>query len=222
MESKFHNATIGLCETVKHAWKIIFALALLALLGWLFISLRSTTPGAAKKNSLAATAETNSQIAVASTNALGVQPATLAPKPDALLGETILRDYASPRSTPENDLTALAHLMNNFSLLVKSSADRPMGVNEDWAAVFRGLNPAHERFLPDTHVALDAQGRLVDRWGTPLFFHALGNRRFDLRSAGPDKKLWTDDDIHRNADGSFRHGDALNPTSLMEPVPRGK
>ena len=207
---------------MKRAGKIIFGVALLALLGWLFISLRSTTPRVAKKNSLAPTAETNSEIAVTSTDAHVVPPTTLAQKPDALLGETILRDYASPRTTPENDLTSLAHLMNNFGLLVKSSADRPMSANEDWAAAFRGLNPAHKRFLPDTHVALDAQGRLVDRWGTPLFFHALGNRRFDLRSAGPDKKLWTEDDLHRNADGSFRRGAALNPASLMEPAPRGK
>jgi hypothetical protein len=171
---------------------------------------------------LVATAQTNSEIIVTPTSARVVPPATVAPKPDALLGETILRDYASPRSTPENDLTSLAHLMNNFGLLVKSSADRPMSANEDWAAAFRGFNPAHERFLPDTHVALDTQGRLVDRWGTPLFFHALGNHRFDLRSAGPDRKLWTEDDIHRNADGSFRHGAALNPASLLEPMPAVK
>ena len=136
-----------------------------------------------------------------------------------LLGEVILRDYASPSTSPENDLTSLAHLMDNFTLLVKSAADRPLSANEDWAATLRGLNLAHERFLPDQHVALDAQGRLVDRWGTPLFFHALGDHRFELRSAGPDKKLWTDDDVHRNADGSFRHGATLNPTSLFESTP---
>ena len=82
------------------------------------------------------------------------------------------------------------------------------------------MNPAHERFLPDDNIALDSQGRLVDRWGTPLFFHALGNRRFDLRSAGPDKKLWTDDDVHRNADGSFRHGAELIPPSLIDSFPQ--
>jgi len=137
-------------------------------------------------------------------------------KTEPLIGETILRDYASPTTSPENDLTLLARLMDNFTLLVKSAAARPLSANEDWAAAFRGLNPAHERFLPDQHVALDSQGRLVDRWGTPVFFHALGNHQFELRSAGPDKKLWTDDDLHRNADGSFRHGATLNPASLLE------
>jgi hypothetical protein len=91
-----------------------------------------------------------------------------------------------------------------------------LSANEDWAAAIRGQNPAHERFLPDHHIALSPDGKLVDRWGTPLFFHALGGGRFEIRSAGPDEKLWTPDDIHRNADGSFRRGAELNPPSLLE------
>ncbi len=138
-----------------------------------------------------------------------------------LLGETILRDYANPKLPPENDLTLIARLMDNFTLLVKSAADRPMSANEDWAAAFRGMNPARERFLPDQSIALNAQGQLVDRWGSPLFFHALGGRRFELRSAGPDKKLWTADDLHRNADGSFRRGAELAAPSLLDAATRG-
>jgi hypothetical protein len=134
-----------------------------------------------------------------------------------LIGETILHDYANTNLTPENDLTLMAHLIDNFTLLVKSASDRPLSANEDWAAMFRGFNPAHERFLPDNHLALNTKGQLVDRWGTPLFFHALGGRRFDIRSAGPDGKLWTEDDIHRNSDGSFLHGAQLNPPSLLNP-----
>ncbi|MEI9865221.1 MAG: hypothetical protein WDN00_11865 [Limisphaerales bacterium] len=151
----------------------------------------------------------------ANSNSVGKSMSGVTPP---LLGEVILRDYASPSTSPENDLTSLAHLMDNYTLLVKSAFDRPLSANEDWAAALRGLNPAHERFLPDKSIALDDQGRLVDRWGTPLFFHAIGNRQFELRSAGPDKKLWTDDDVHRNANGSFRHGAALNPASLLEPA----
>lgn len=132
-----------------------------------------------------------------------------------LIGEKILLGYANTNLPPENDLTLLAHLMDNFTLLVKSASDRPLSANEDWAAMFRGLNPAHERFLPDHHIALNARGQLVDRWKNPLFFHALGGRKFEIRSAGPDGKLWTEDDIHRNPDGSFRRGSQLNPPSLL-------
>ncbi len=132
-----------------------------------------------------------------------------------LLGETILRDYASPNLPPQNDLTLMSRLMENSLLLLKSAGNRPLSANEDWAGLLRGQNTAHERFLPDQSVALSADGKLVDRWGTPLFFHALGGGRFELRSGGPDKKLWTADDIQRNADGSFRRGANLNPASLL-------
>jgi len=198
---------------VKRAISIGLLVFLMAAGFWWFT--KRPQPGVVTTSPITPSAS-GAALAVAPTNAIGRSMSGATPP---LLGEVILRDYASPSTSPENDLTSLAHLMDNFTLLVKSAADRPLSANEDWAATLRGLNLAHERFLPDQHVALDAQGRLVDRWGTPLFFHALGDHRFELRSAGPDKKLWTDDDVHRNADGSFRHGATLNPTSLFESTP---
>ena len=123
-----------------------------------------------------------------------------------LLGETILRDYANTNLPPENDLTLMSHLMVNSLLLLKSAANRPLSANEDWVDLFRGRNGAHEEFLPSQHIALNAEGKLIDRWATPLFFHALGGGRYEIRSAGPDKILWTDDDLERGYDGRFRRG----------------
>jgi hypothetical protein len=132
-----------------------------------------------------------------------------------LLGETILRGYAEPALPPENDLALMSHLMDNSLLLLKSAANRPLSANGDWAGLLRGQNAARARFLPDDHIALNKDGELVDRWGSPLFFHALGDGRYEIRSAGPDKKMWTEDDIHRDADGSIRHGaEATRPRSL--------
>ena len=133
----------------------------------------------------------------------------------ALLGETIIAGYADTNLPPQNDLTLMFRLLDNSLLLLKSAANQPLSANEDWAAFLRGQNAAHERFLPDSSVAFNAKGQVIDRWGTPLFFHALGQGRYEIRSAGPDGKLWTGDDIHRDADGSFRHGDRLNPASLF-------
>jgi len=136
-------------------------------------------------------------------------------QPPQLIGEVILRDYAKTSLTPQNDLILMSHLMENALLLLKSAADRPLSANEDWADFLTGQNAAHERFLPDNHAALNKNRQLVDRWGTPLFFPALGKGRYEVRSAGPDKTLWTVDDLHRNADGSFRHAANLNPPALF-------
>jgi len=139
-----------------------------------------------------------------------------------LIGEVILRDYAKTNLSPQNDLNLMSHLMDNSLLLLKSAANRPLSANEDWADFLKGQNSIHERFLTDNHVALNSAGQLIDRWGTPLFFHALGGGRYEIRSAGPDKLMWTGDDIHRNSDGSFRHGTDLNPAALAtsEPIIR--
>jgi len=138
-------------------------------------------------------------------------------QPTKLLSEIILRDYANTNLPPQNDLTLMSHLMENSLLLLKSAANRSLSANEDWADFLRGQNAAHQRFLPDNHAALNSKGQLVDRWSTPLFFHALGGGRFEIRSAGPDKTLWTADDLQRNADGTFLRGSELNPASLFPP-----
>lgn len=143
-------------------------------------------------------------------------------QPVVLLGESILQDYASPNLPPEHDLTVMSRLMENSLLLLKAAANRPLSANEDWADLLRGRNAARERFLPDTSSALNSQGQLIDRWQSPLFFHALGGGRYEIRSAGPDKRLWTEDDLHRNADGSFRRGTNLNGPSLLDSATRGR
>ena len=129
--------------------------------------------------------------------------APVAKQEGALLGETIRRGYADTNLPPENDLTLMSRLMENSLLLLKSAANRPLSANEDWADLFRGKNAAHEEFLPAQHVVLSDKGQLVDRWQTPLFFHALGGGRYEIRSAGPDKAMWTPDDIQRNSNGTF-------------------
>jgi hypothetical protein len=154
------------------------------------------------------TAVVESTVTVVTESATG--PASAVP-----VGDRILRDYGQPHTTPENDLTQVARLIENYLLLVKNAGTRPLAVNADFAAAFRGMNPAQERFLSDEHPALNDAGELVDRWGSPLFFHALGGGRYEVRSAGPDRTMWTTDDIHRSADGTFRRGADLNPPSLL-------
>ena len=38
-------------------------------------------------------------------------------------------------------------------------------------------------------------GRLIDRWGTPWQIHPRAADSIDVRSAGPDRRLYTPDDV---------------------------
>lgn len=132
-----------------------------------------------------------------------------------LFGTGILKAYADPAAKPEDDLTLMSRALGNFTLLVKGDDPLPLGANEDIADALRGKNKAHLRFLPDESPVFDRQGRIIDRWGTPLYFHAESRDHLDIRSAGPDKQMWTADDLHRRYDGSFLKGEALLSPSLF-------
>lgn len=196
-----------------------FGLILIAgLLVWLFVRHPVPSVSAPAPTAPEAPPET-SGIRVTTTPILqGPDPGTLRPS----IGEEMLLDYGSPGTTPVNDLKLLGALINNMGLLVKNLYERPMSGNEDWARALRGLNPGHQRFLPDAHRVFNADGLLVDRWGTALFFHPVGYKRFDIRSAGPDRRMWTADDIHREADGTFREPADLNRPGLYEAPVTGR
>jgi hypothetical protein len=134
----------------------------------------------------------------------------------SLPGSSILKNYARDSQPPQQDLTDLSRALGNFALLVKGDQPIPLGANEEIAAALRGKNKTQMRFLPDDAPCFDAQGQLVDRWQMPLFFHAMDKDRIDIRSAGPDKTMWTADDIHRRYDGQFVRGEALNAPSLLD------
>ena len=139
-------------------------------------------------------------------------------KPDvgATFAERILAGYGDPARRPEEDMHAVARTLDNFALLVKGDNPLPLGANEEIAASLRGKNRAALRALPGGHSVFDAQGRLVDRWGTPLYFHAQSRDRLEIRSAGPDREMWTADDLHRRHDGRFIRGEELLAPSLFD------
>ena len=49
--------------------------------------------------------------------------------------------------------------------------------------------------ISSNHVAVNEKGELIDRWGTPFFLHQLSARQMEIRSAGPDREMWTEDDV---------------------------
>lgn len=97
----------------------------------------------------------------------------------------------SPALAPEQALEALRVTFKNYGQRFKGN---PVGNNAEITAALNGDNPQQVRFLGEMP-ALNEKGELVDGWGTPYFFHQLGGYDMEIHSAGPDRKMWTADDL---------------------------
>lgn len=72
----------------------------------------------------------------------------------------------------------------------------PVGTNPEFTRQLSGDNPKHINFItPAAGMRIDGDGELVDPWGTPYFFHQLSGSDTEVRSAGPDRVMYTADDI---------------------------
>ncbi len=73
--------------------------------------------------------------------------------------------------------------------------ENPVGSNAEIMKAVMGGNSAGARLGPPLGQELNGDGELVDRWGTPYFFHQLAKDKMEVRSAGPDLRMWTTDDL---------------------------
>jgi hypothetical protein len=74
--------------------------------------------------------------------------------------------------------------------------ENPVGDNAEITAALTGKNPKHVVFLnAEDGLRLNDKGQLVDNWNTPYFFHQLSRTEMEIHSAGPDRRMWTADDL---------------------------
>lgn len=116
------------------------------------------------------------------------------PRPQTA-AESLLAGYANPASPPLEDLKKIHRVVTGYFSVVKDSSRHPIGGNADLAAALRGENPNRETFVPANHPIFSADGLILDRWGSPLVVHPRAWRELELRSAGPDRRPYTDDDL---------------------------
>jgi len=99
-----------------------------------------------------------------------------------------------PASSPSDDL----EIVHTLLVLMRDAArgrSSPMGLNEEFTAALTGDNPDGLPFIPPDHPAINEAGQLIDRWGRPYHFHPLAMDRVEIRSAGPDGKPFSGDDV---------------------------
>ncbi len=98
----------------------------------------------------------------------------------------------APGADIASDLRVLNEVMAGYRSATHGG--NPIGQNADITAALTGRNSLGFAFIPPNHPAINSKGELCDRWGTPFFFHQESGTQMEIRSAGPDRRLWTADD----------------------------
>jgi hypothetical protein len=122
------------------------------------------------------------------------------------LESSAIKAIAEPIGTPplmlaSNTITKRTAISTDRQLLIvtqvlrdyrASLGENPVGTNAEITNALLGANTRKARFVSDEVKVID--GQLVDRWNHPYFFHQLSRSQMQVRSAGPDGKMWTADD----------------------------
>jgi hypothetical protein len=107
---------------------------------------------------------------------------------------------SGPPSPPEAANLEPAIVLENMRRAIRQYGEmfggNPVGTNPEITSQLSGNNPRHIHFLnADAGMRVNEAGELVDPWGTPFFFHQLSGTVTEVRSAGPDRIMWTSDDL---------------------------
>jgi hypothetical protein len=99
----------------------------------------------------------------------------------------------APGLSPVMVVGNVSHALHDYNAVFGGN---PVGTNPEITSALSGNNPKHLNFIkPELGMNINGQGELVDSWGTPLFFHQLSSPDTEVRSAGKDKIMWTEDDV---------------------------
>lgn len=92
--------------------------------------------------------------------------------------------------------TVLENTRSVFRNFASRFGGNPVGTNPEISAALNGGNPKQVNFLEaEDGLRINARGELIDSWGTPYFFHQLSGTEMEIHSAGPDRTMWTPDDL---------------------------
>jgi hypothetical protein len=96
--------------------------------------------------------------------------------------------------TAVEDRASLEDIVINYLQSAAQSTRPPLGTNDEITRALTDRDALGDAAIPASHPAIVA-GQLLDRWGSPWFFHQQSAGVIDVRSAGPDRKLFTVDDL---------------------------
>ena len=147
---------------------------------------KSTNPAAADSAG-STTSASGPRLAVAPTPSSGAE--NIAARAGELTADTNSPGDLAPAVVLRNVGHAVKEYGNTFG-------GNPVGLNTEITAALAGENPKHINFIDKSAgMQINGAGELVDPWGTPYFFHQLSGSDMEIHSAGPDRIMWTADDL---------------------------
>lgn len=172
----------------------ILAIAVLIATGVWFLIRQGGQPidrttDAAKTEVIAASSPLAQSAAPAkSVSPMASSPGSGAPRPKAIAAEPSL---APPDEAARIEVDKISLMLRDYRTI---AGENPVGTNAEIMTAVMGRNPKQATLGPPEGMHLNEKGELIDRWGTPYFFHQLSRNHMEIRSAGADHVLWTADD----------------------------
>ncbi len=148
------------------------------------------TPPSSPRPAAAAVSTGTNPVSVAAP--AGVAGAARAAVPAAMA--PVQADAGVPADLPPDII--LQNLRRTVRQYGQTFGGNPVGTNPEITAALAGKNPKQINFLRgQPGLQINERGEMVDTWGTPYFFHQLSAKVMEIHSAGPDKVMWTSDDL---------------------------
>jgi hypothetical protein len=174
---------------LRRAIVIAIALLAVALFVWQFRRGAADSPAP-----VAPPTPAESKVELPSAATVQHQKSKIPAPPAAAERSTLADNLNSPTTDIRADLRIVADVIEAFRTNFLQTGN-PVGSNAEITAALTGKNKLRLALVPPNHPAINPAGELCDRWGTPFFFHAESATKMEIRSAGPDRKMWTDDDV---------------------------
>jgi hypothetical protein len=121
--------------------------------------------------------------------ALPAPPGGSPPAPRTLPGSA--DDVPAAPEDISEDLSAVDSAIRDFQAVL---GENPIGSNAEITGALLGNNLKQIKLGVPIGSQINADGEMCDRWGTPYFFHQVSATDMEIRSAGPDRQMWTGDD----------------------------
>lgn len=156
----------------------------------------STKPVQQKRAAVTADAANNTSSAIPVRKDLDGQPALVAPQFSELstTERPPLADrLGAPNTLPESEPKIVLDILTAYRRYFRAF---PAGENNrQFVNALLGANKEKLPFIPHDHPRINANGELLDAWGTPFYFHQNSRDSVQVRSAGADRIMYTEDDI---------------------------